>query len=72
MVQVLVYMPSSVVGDWRIFCPEFKFTEEDFCLNRGLSADFLTLLFTKEYTSYLKCVVVIIRGRVWFGTDFGG
>ena len=51
---------------------EFKFTEEDFHLNRGLSADFNVLLFTKENTSYLKCVVDIIRGRVWFGMDFDG
>jgi len=49
-----------------------KFTEEDFRLNRGLSPDFLALLFTKENTSYLKCEVDIIRGRVWFGMDFGG
>ena len=50
---------------------EFKFTEGDFCLNRGLSADFLALLFTKKNTSYLKCKVAIIHGRVWFGMDFG-
>ena len=50
---------------------EFKFTERDFINNRGLSADFHALLFTKKNASYLKCVVDKIRGRVWFGTDFG-
>jgi hypothetical protein len=49
-----------------------KFTEGDFLKNLGLSADFHSLLFTKENTSYLKCMVDKIRGRVWFGTDFDG
>ena len=51
---------------------EFKFTEEDFRLNRGLSPNFNVLLFTKENMSNLKCVVDIICGRVWFGMDFDG
>ena len=49
---------------------ESKFTEGYFLINHGLSTDFTVLLFTKKYTSYSKCVVDIICGRVWFGTDF--
>ena len=44
---------------------ESKFTEGYFLKNRGLSADFHYLLFTKEIPSYLKFVVAIFCCRIW-------
>ena len=71
-----VNVPSSACGSLSAWIQiktstEFKFTVGDFLKNRGLSADFHSLLFTKENTANLKCLVDKIHGMVWFGTDFG-
>jgi len=68
---ILPYCVQSyhTVYNLTILCTA-KFTEGYFLKNRGLSAVFHDLLFTKVFASYLKCVVNIICGRVWFDTDF--
>ena len=52
--------------------PGSKFTEVVFLKNRGLSADFLALLFTKKNMLSEKFEVSILCCRIWFGIQILG